>query len=260
MRFGACCDFDKADLLDRIGYDYIEANVTIVAAMDGEKFKATAEKLDGMRLGCEASCILFPGELKVTGPEVDEIKIGKYLDGAFSRLERLGVESVVFGSGGARRVPDGFDRARAWHQLVSVGRLLSEKAGEHGIKIALEPLNKGETNIINSQREGLALVSDVDRPNFRILTDFYHVFLEGDTREDIAACKGLLQHCHVVNPVGRLAMTEQDDVPYGLFFGGVADCGYSGRMSFEGIINDAEVELPRSLAAMKALSLKYGLK
>ncbi len=259
MRFGVCCGFEMAELLEKIGFDYIEGNVTVISSMDDGEFNAVAEKMDSLKIRCEASCCLFPGELKVVGPDADMGKIADYLDKAFARLERLGVESVVFGSGGARRVPEGFDRARAWHQLVQVGRLLSEKAGEHGLKIALEPLNRGETNIINSQREGLALVADVDRPNFRILTDLYHVYLEKDTREDVAACKGLLQHCHVVNPIGRLCMNADDDAPYDMFFGGIADCGYTGRISFEGIIDNAGEELPRSLATMKAFAEKYGI-
>lgn len=261
MKFGACCGFEKLALLEKLGFDYIEANVTSVAYMEDDKFEAVVKELDQAKITCEAACCLFPGDIKVTGPNVDMAVISEYLDKAFSRLERLGVKSVVFGSGGARRVPDGFDRASAWHQLVCVGRLLAEKAEEHGLTIAMEPLNKGETNIINSQRDGLALVKDVDRPSFRVLTDFFHVWLENDTREDIAACKGLLTHCHVVNPVGRVGMKLGDGIPYENFFGGLADCEYSGRISYEGAINEekAEEELANSLAAMKAYAEKFGL-
>ncbi|MBR6772497.1 MAG: sugar phosphate isomerase/epimerase [Clostridia bacterium] len=261
MKFGVCCDFGKVALLEKLGFDYIEGNVTVITSMSDEEFEAVAAMLDGSKIKCEAACCLFPGEIKVTGPDADTAEITKYLDKAFARLERLGVKSVVFGSGGARRVPDGFDRAAAWHQLVSVGRILAEKAEKHGITIALEPLNRGETNIINNQREGLNLVLDVDRPSFRVLTDFYHVWLENDTREDIAACKGMLQHCHVVNPVGRVGMKLGDGIPYEKFFGGIADCGYTGRISFEGIINEdkAEEELAGTLAALKSCAEKFGL-
>ncbi|MBQ1224163.1 MAG: sugar phosphate isomerase/epimerase [Oscillospiraceae bacterium] len=261
MKFGVCYDLKKVALLEKLGFDYIEGNVTVISRMDDETFEETAKMLDASKVKCEAACCLFPGDIKVTGPDVDMAKVGEYLDKAFARLERLGVKSVVFGSGGARRVPDGFDRASAWHQLVCVGRLLAEKAEEHGLTIAMEPLNKGETNIINSQRDGLALVKDVDRPSFRVLTDFFHVWLENDTREDIAACKGFLQHCHVVNPVGRVGMKLGDGIPYENFFGGLADCEYSGRISYEGAINEekAEEELANSLAAMKAYAEKFGL-
>lgn len=261
MKFGACCDFSKVSLLEKIGFDYIEANVTVVASMDEDKFEETARMLDGAKIKCEAACCLFPGDLKVTGPEADMAKIEAYLDGAFARLERLGVKSVVFGSGGARRVPDGFDRAKAWHQLVCVGRLLADKADKHGITMVMEHLNKGETNIVNCQQEALDLTLDIDRPSFRVLTDFYHVWLENDTREDIAACKGLLEHCHVVNPVGRVGMKLGDGIPYENFFGGLADCGYRGRISYEGAINEdkAEEELTNSLATMRAYAEKFGL-
>ena len=54
-------------------------------------------------------------------------------------------------------------------------------------------------------------------------------------------------------------MNADDDAPYDMFFGGIADCGYTGRISFEGIIDNAEEELPRSLATMKAFAEKYGI-
>ena len=259
MKFGVCYDLNKVELLDRLGFDYIEGNVTSIASMEEDAFNALAEKLDGSRVKCEAACCLFPGSIKVTGPEADETRIANYLDLAFSRLQRLGVESVVFGSGGARNIPEGFDRAKAWHQLVSVGRLLADKAAEYGLVIALEPLNTGETNIINTQREGLDLVYDVDRPTFRILSDYYHVWLANDTREDIAACKGLLQHTHVVNPVGRKCIKSTDDIPYDNFFGGLADCGYTGRISYEGRIENDEEELAENLKNLKAFAAKFGL-
>ncbi len=259
MKFGACCGFDKIELLESLGFDYIEGHVTAIAAMSDAEFEAVAEKLENAKIKCEACCVLFPGSVRVTGPEFDEEKIKTYLDGAFARLGRLGVESVVFGSGGARKVPEGFDRAVAWHQLITVGRILAEKAAEHNLTIALEPLNKSETNIINTQREGLALVADVDRPSFKILSDFYHVWLEHDGREDIAACKGLLQHIHMANPIGRVYLAQGDEVSYEPFFAGLADCGYTGRLSFEGNLVNEEAELASSLAIMKAHAEKYGL-
>lgn len=259
MRFGVCFDLEKVGLLEKLGYDYIEGHVTTVAAMADADFEALAARLDQSKVKCEACCVLFPGSIKVTGPEYDELKIAKYLDGAFARLERLGVESVVFGSGGARRVPDGFDRARAWHQLIKTGRILAEKAGEHGLCIALEPLNTGETNILNLQMECLDLVADVDRPTFRILSDFYHLWLGKEGRNEVAACRGLLQHTHIANPIGRVSLAESDEVSYDGFFAGLADIGYAGRISFEGGLRDEEAELSRTLAVLKSAAKKAGI-
>src|SRR5262249_25937777 len=58
--------------------------------------------------GLRAATLFLPATLKVTGPAIDRDRQHAYVEKAFDRLARLGVEVVVFGSGGARRVPDGF--------------------------------------------------------------------------------------------------------------------------------------------------------
>jgi hypothetical protein len=44
-----------------------------------------------------------------------------YVAKAFDRVARLGVRIVVFGSGGARRVPEGYPRDDAVRQMVDFG-------------------------------------------------------------------------------------------------------------------------------------------
>jgi len=104
-----------------------------------------------------------------------------YVAGALGRLKRLGVKVVVLGSGGARRVPDGFSRTRRSISWWTSARRIAPVARENGITIAIEPLRKQETNIINTAREGLALVKAVDRPEIRLLVDYYHLAEEART-------------------------------------------------------------------------------
>ena len=96
MKFGVCCGFDKLSLLEKLGFDYIEANVTVVSQMDDETFEKTVKMVDESSVKCEAACCLFPGDIKVTGPDVDEAKVCAYLDKAFARLEQeLGSQAIV---------------------------------------------------------------------------------------------------------------------------------------------------------------------
>lgn len=259
MKFGVCYDLAKADFIARLGYDYIEGHVTTIAGMSDDEFNVLAEQIDSLPIKVEASCVLFPGHLKVVGPDVDYDAISKYLDIAFPRLERLGVQPVVFGSGGARTVPEGFDRALAWHQMISVGRLLAQKAKEHNLTIVLEPLNKKETNIINSQREALKLVRDVERDNFVILSDFYHLWLAGEDRAEVAACGELLKHTHIANPKGRVSPAAGDEVSYDGFFAGLADVGYTERLSVECSFTDPEKELAQALVLLKEKAASFGI-
>lgn len=105
MQYGLCGDFGVLEIAKQAGYDYIEVAVASVAAMSDEKFQQN--RLLAEQLGMPVSCcnVLFPGSIRLYDPEVTDEMIKAYLEAAFARLELLHTETVVFGSGGARRRP-----------------------------------------------------------------------------------------------------------------------------------------------------------
>lgn len=259
MRFGVVYDLSKAAMVAELGYDYIEGHVTQIAAMEDEAFEELVSFYTKSSIKVEACCVLFPGSLRLTGPEFDINAVESYLDHAFPRLKKLGVEAVVFGSGGARRVPEDFDRAMAWHQLIQVGRLSAKKAEENGLLIALEPLNAKETNIVITQEDGLQLMEDVEREAFMILSDFYHLYLGGESGDVVARCGERLIHTHIANPVGRISPAKGDGIDYSDFFDGLARAGYSGRISVECSFQDPQKELAETLVLLKELAKEAGI-
>lgn len=86
-------------------------------------------------------------------------------------MEIAGIRTIVFGSGGARNIPDDFCRAEAWEQLVSFGRLAAGAASRHGVTLGAEPLNRKECNVLNSVKESAAYVHEVGHSHFRLLVD-----------------------------------------------------------------------------------------
>lgn len=258
MRIGLVTDLYGMEQAAEFGFDYIEAHVTEIVALDDAAFEALARRNGASSVKIEACCVLLPGNIKVTGPETEPERQTAYLDRAFARLRRLGVKAVVFGSGGARRVPDGFDRAAAWHQLVAFGRLLADTAGRHGLTAVAEPLYARATNIVNTQIEGIGLVDDVDRAGFALLCDYFHLYASGEGRAEIAACGARLRHAHIPNPAGRFA-TENVGVDYDGFFAGLADCGYRGRLSLEDNVGDPRALLPDGLTLLREKAAAHGL-
>ena len=127
-----------------------------------------------------------------------------YVKKAFARLSRLGTGIVVFGSGGARRVPEGFPKEDAFKQLVEFGKRIAPEARAHGLTIAIEPLRREETNIINSAAEGIELVVAVDDPNFQLMIDFYHLAIEKEDPEIVVRARDHIRHLHMANPQGRV--------------------------------------------------------
>ena len=251
-RIGVCVDPDRFEAAQAAGFDYVETNASRVAALGDEEFEKLAAQVAQLRIPLAASMSFIPGSIKLTGPEVDAAKQMAYVTATLARLKRLGVKVVVFGSGGARRVPDGFSKDEAFTQLVDFCRRIAPVARDTGITIVIEPLRRQETNIINTAREGLALVKAVDRPEIRLLVDYYHLAEEGEDPAIIAEAGPLLAHTHIANPNGRVYPMSLDEAAYAGFFSNLCGIGYQGRMSVEASTKDFAADAPRALALLRS--------
>ena len=69
---------------------------------------------------------------------------------------------MVWGSAGSRNVPGGFERDKAWQQIQSFLHVAGDIAQQNNLIIAIEPLRKQESNIINTAEQALQLVRDLD--------------------------------------------------------------------------------------------------
>jgi sugar phosphate isomerase/epimerase len=249
---GICLDAAKVEDAQAAGFDYAEVGASKVAALPQEEFEQLAQRVQQLRIPVPAANLFLPSAIKIVGPEVDKQKQEAYAAGCLARLKRLGVKVVVFGSGGARRVPDGYSRDEAWAQLVDFCRRIAPLARENGITIAVEPLRRQETNIVNSAREGLELVKAVDRPEIRLLIDFYHLSEENENPDVVLQAGSLLAHVHVANPKGRVYPSSPDEAAYAPFFANLCKIGYAGRVSIEGSTTDFAAQAPKSIAMLRA--------
>ena len=251
VQIGVCVDPDRFEAAQAAGFDYVETNASKVAALTDEEFEKLVAQVAQLRIPVAAANVFLPGAIKLTGPEVDPARQMAYVTAALGRLKRLGVKVQVLGSGGARRVPDGFSREDAFNQIVDFCRRIAPVARANGITIVVEPLRKQETNIINTAREGLALVRAVDRPEIKLLVDFYHLTEEGESPEIIADAGPLVAHTHIANPAGRVYPLKPEEAAYGGFFANLCKSGYAGRMSVEASTKDFASDAPQSLALLR---------
>jgi sugar phosphate isomerase/epimerase len=176
--------------------------------------------------------IFMPGDMKLVGPDVKEDVILAYANTVFERCKRAGVNMVVWGSGGARRVPDGFDHNKAKEQFIAIAGKVSLLAKKHNINLALENLNSTETNFVNTVEEALEVVNKVDQPNFWLCVDIYHMLMEGEQPAIIAKTKKKLIHCDIAEKVKRAppGVLGDDFRPY---LTELKKVGYSGKIVLE---------------------------
>jgi len=255
MQWGVCGGPDMAAVAAKAGYDYVETTVAgLLKPREDEA--AFQEALAGFRavgLPCPAVNCFIPGDLSITGPEVDMQALTDYVTITCQRARAAGLEIIVFGSGGARRIPEDFDRAAAGEQLIAFGKMVGPIASEAGITIAVEPLNVTECNVLVAVGESADYVHQVDHPAVRLLVDGYHWAKDADSAEDIVESGPLLVHTHVATKANRLAPGAEPDDDLAGFFTSLRQSGYDSRCSVEGRIPEPEAELPPALALMKSL-------
>lgn len=254
MHIGICCGPEGATAAAAAGFDYIEGNVgaLLQPRADDTAFQNALRLLKAAPLPCTAVNCFVPGDLKITGPAVDMTALQRYVTVAFERSERAGVRTIVFGSGGARRVPDGFNKDHATDQIVDFCRMLAPLAQQHGVTVVVEPLNVTECNILTTVGESADLVRRVNHPALRLLVDAYHFAKDNDSLSDLAASASLLAHVHMATVPNRLApgMEPCDFAP---IFKVLRQGGYAGGVSFEGTAPGSPAELARAASIMRAL-------
>ncbi|MDE3180351.1 MAG: sugar phosphate isomerase/epimerase [Acidobacteriota bacterium] len=238
-----CANFPK---IIEYGFDYLEPSVAQAAAFSEAEFENFKSEVLATPVRCE--CFnSFIRTLRVVGENVDTEALRNYMDAALGRCRQLGGSIVVWGSSGSRNVPPGFSRARAWKQIQAFLRLADEVARPQGIVVAIEPLRTQESNIINTGAEALKLVREVNRPNIRMIIDYYHMREMNEDPEIVWRARKDIVHFHFANPHGRLwPRSPSEDPEYGRFFSLVKKINFHGGISIEahgGFEKDARASL-----------------
>ena len=246
MKFGCCGGIEEIELIASGGAEFIEFTVTGIMQSEIEKIK---KELDRVNLRAYSFNVFLPGDLHITGPDVDLKKIDEYVKEALRRVSFLGGEIVVFGSGRSRSFPEGFSRDTAREQIIEFLKIVDKYAREFNIKIAIEPLNKKESNIINTTLEALEFARAIDSPNIGVLIDSYHADLEGEPLSNIEKIKDKLYHVHVSDR-GRVA-PGKNNYDFKSLFNALKAAGYNGCISIECRWEEKAKELPESLEYLR---------
>jgi len=251
-------DLEKIAYAAKAGYDYVEVALNGYAVCSDDEYNAFLAALKKNNIPCEAANCLFPGDIMACDDTFDEKRIAAYLEKAFARAKETGIDTVVFGSGKSRTIPEGFGRDKALAQLEYLCRELLDPIGaKYGITVVVEPLNKKECNIFNTVEESAAFVNKLGLSNVKVLADTYHMDQENEPYTNVLLAEGILCHTHIANPDGRVTPLASDANDYSPFFRSLKKIGYTGRLSIEaGIPKDKSTEqaLAESVEFLKSIA------
>jgi sugar phosphate isomerase/epimerase len=229
------CSHDVAGAV-KYGFDYIEPAAAEIAAMTQEQFAAFSHAVLASPIRCDSfNSLIRRPDLKVVGDAVPVAALREYLELCLPRCRSLGASVVVWGSAGSRNVPEGFPRERAWDQIAEFLRMAGEIALRHKVVIAIEPLRKQESNILNTGAETLQMVRKVKHPAIKMIIDYYHLRVENEDPHIVETARKEIVHLHFANPHGRLWPHDlAEDDHYTEFFRYLKKIHYAGGISIEG--------------------------
>ena len=257
MRLGVCAGPEKAAVLSSAGYDYIElgASGMLNPLEDDATWAEKRRTMDAMPLRPEAFNV-FINAAKVTGPDVDPAFLERYVHTLLRRAAMVGGQVVVFGSGGARNVPEGFSRETAREQILRFLGFCADAGDITGVTVAIEPLNRSESNILNTVSEGAEYARAVNRPRVRNLADTYHMEKDGESLEAIVETADVLAHVHTADTARGAPGTGSYD--HQALFRALAQANYDARLSIECSWKDFEVEVVTALAHLRRAAAMGG--
>ncbi|MGZ4386166.1 MAG: TIM barrel protein [Gaiellaceae bacterium] len=154
--------------------------------------------------------------------------------------------------GKARMLPDEErEQQRRW--AVESLREAAEYAEARGVRLAIEPLNRFETDLVNTAGQALELCERIGKDNVGVHLDTFHMNIEEKSLPDAIRTAGeRLFHFHACENDRSAAGTGHVDWPG--VFGALRDIGYEGQVVIESFTPAAK-EIAKAVSMWRPLDL-----
>jgi sugar phosphate isomerase/epimerase len=204
-QLGIVYRLESDSLVYSSGFRFIGESVgrMLSPAVSEEQFQQNILRIKNAKCKIFLCNVFFPATIKIAGPDVDENRVLSYADTILSRARMAGIPCIVLGSGGPRRIPDGYDVEKAKADFISLCKKLAGIAGKYKIMIALESLQSSETNFLNTVKSATEIVRAVNHPNFRLNADIFHMMRENESPQSIIDAADVLAHCEIAEKQTR---------------------------------------------------------
>ena len=182
-----------------MGYDGVELAIRDPKLVDVDALEALTRE-HGLRVPAigtgqawgEEKLSFTDPDLSVRRAAVERIKSHIPLAARFNAVIIIGLVRGIIKPGITH------EQGMAW--VCEALQECSTAAKPFGVRLALEPINRYETTLVNSVAQGMALIDQVGADNFGLLLDTFHMNIEEpDILQSISACGDRIFHFHVAD-------------------------------------------------------------
>lgn len=215
-----------------LGYRSVEIAVEDPELIDTQEISAelSANNLEAVICGA------FGPTRDLTSDDEELQRTGlAYIDACLEIAAELGARFVagpMYSAVGKARMVPPTQRATEWERAVSNLRTVCERAADRGLAIALEPLNRFESDLINNVDDVLRLIGDIGHPTAKVCLDMFHMNIEEpDPEAAIRKARDKLIHMQVSENYRGTPGTGNAN--WDAYYRGLEAVGYKGVISIE---------------------------
>lgn len=163
--------------LAAMGYDGVEFMTLNPQKLDWPMVLKTAQDL-GLKIPLVCSGEVY-GQLKISFTDPDAGVRREAIDRVKELADFAGFLGGNINIGRVRgQYALGVAREQSWEWAVEAFQEISDHGAKKDVKVALETINILQSNFINTLDEALKITQDVNRPNFSLMMDVFHMNME----------------------------------------------------------------------------------
>jgi D-psicose/D-tagatose/L-ribulose 3-epimerase len=218
--------------IKQMGYDAVEIPVEDPALLDVKKVKEALSSHGLLPIICGA--FGTSRDLTHDDPTYHENSF-RYIEACLDISQQLGASFVagpMYSAVGKARLISSEQKKIEWDRAVTNLRKVCRMAEERGQQIALEPLNRFESDLINTAEDLMQLIHDINHPAANVILDGFHMNIEEpDIEKAIRLAGDKLIHVQVSENYRGTPGTGQ--TRWDAFYRGLSAINYQGVVSIE---------------------------
>ncbi len=236
------------------GFETVEIPVEDPSHIDPAKVKAAADKA-GLKIGSICAC-MGPGR-DLRGSAKDQKTGSDYIRTLIDQAVILGCPSVIgplYSVVGLIGPHDDAEKKQQFDLVVKNLKPLAKYAESKGIQLCIEPLNRFETDFLNTCDQGLKLIKAVNSPAVKLHLDTFHMNIE--EKNQAAAILKAGQHLAHFHACGSDRGTPGGDhIDWKAIVPALKKIGYQGDVVIESFTTDVKV-IARAAAIWRKMEPK----